>query len=162
VRPTPSKALALAAALALALAGCGGSKAHSTTSGVSSGHAGAAPSAPPGSTSGSGQTTQPSETSSNQQGGGTEPVRAPAMLTGRGGRITPTSVAVPPYIAVEISLSCADSGPYHLSVAGKSLSVSPAHPNASVTLPGLRPGSSYIATSGSQKISITPSAEPGP
>jgi hypothetical protein len=159
---TRYKALALVAALALA--GCGGSKAHSTASGdTSTGHTATAPSnGSLGLTSGGGQTTQPSETSTSQQGGGSEPVRAPAMLTGRGGRITPTSVAVPSYIAVEISLASADGGTYQLAVAGKKLSVSGSHPNASVTLPGLRPGSSYKATGGGQTISITPSAEPGP
>jgi hypothetical protein len=145
----------------LALAGCGGgSKPHSTSP---SGGAASAPSTSPGgSTAGTGSTTQPSESSSNQQGGGSEPVRAPAMLTGRAGRITPTSVAVPPYIAVEISLASADGGAYRLSVAGKTLSVSASRRNASVTLPGLRPGSTYSATGGGQTISITPSAEPGP
>jgi hypothetical protein len=161
-RTRPDVAVALAA-VAFAAAGCGGgSKAHSTTSSATSGPLTGSVTLTSTSAQHSPSATQTSQQPGAQAPGGSEPARAPATLTGSGGKITPTTVQVPPYIAVEISLSSADGRAYTLTIAGRKLSVSGSQRTASVTLPGLRPGTTYKATGAGQTVTITPSAEPGP
>ncbi|GAC1325020.1 MAG: hypothetical protein NVSMB25_23100 [Thermoleophilaceae bacterium] len=97
-------------------------------------------------------------------GGSVAPASAPAVLTGRGGRISPTLVEVPPYIAVQVTLVSADGASYTVHVAGKTLRVGGTRGSqAQLTLDGLRPGAGYVAEpeGGGRAVRIEPSAEPG-
>jgi len=92
------------------------------------------------------------------------PNRAEAMLTGRGGRITPRVVRVPPFISVRISLRSADGQEYALSFGDHSVRAGGAIGSASIELDGLRPGKAYVGTEGSTgvKVRVEATAEPGP
>ena len=92
--------------------------------------------------------------------GGTEPAHTEVELVGRGGRIAPASVNVAPFIAARLTLRSGDGGSYRLTGHGVSLNASGGR-SASATLPGLRTGTSYTLT-GSSKVVITASGEPGP
>jgi hypothetical protein len=121
------------------------------------------PAAPRGDAHGGGQerATSPEE----QEGGAGDevPARAQALLTGRGGRITPRRVRVPPFISVRVVLRSADGEPYTLRIAGRSLRAGGALASASAELDGLRAGKAYVGTDGTgARIRIEASAEPGP
>lgn len=168
-RPDHRAAAALALAGAALATGCGGGLSSTSAPATASATAAApAPGTVPSATGATAPRPAPgqgaTQTSSPPGSGGVEPTRAPAGLTGRGGRITPTVVQVPPYIAVQLTLSSADGGRYSLTVAGRTVTADAAHRTASLTLPGLRPGASYsaVAAGGGPAIRITPSAEPGP
>jgi hypothetical protein len=106
--------------------------------------------------------------------GDEEPIRSPAEFTGKGGRIQPRSIGVPPFIAVMVTLRSIDSRAYTLKVAGHTLKAAP-RSAASVSLPGIRPGKRYVATvaggvspgghtprDGRGSVQVVASAEPGP
>jgi hypothetical protein len=106
-----------------------------------------------------GATTSPED---SPGGAGDEvPASSQALLTGRGGEITPRVVLVPPYIAVKVELRSGDGARYTLSGHGRELAAEPGSA-ASVTLEGLRPGDRYVLRSGSGRVVIEASAEPGP
>ena len=95
--------------------------------------------------------------------GGSEPIRAEALLTGRGGRITPRLVRVPAYVAVRLVLRAADGRAYELAVEGRRLRVSGRGVSRGLDLDGLQPGARYDATArGGGRVVIEASAEPGP
>jgi len=95
--------------------------------------------------------------------GGSEPVRAEALLTGRGGRITPRLVRVPAYVAVRLVLRAADGRAYELVVEGRRLRVSGRGNPRGLDLAGLQPGDRYTASAASGgSVVIEASAEPGP
>jgi hypothetical protein len=105
---------------------------------------------------------QPTETAAPEDrpggAGDEEPARSPADFTGRGGRIRPRTVLVPPYIAVTVSLRSADGGSYALRIGRTRLSS-----GQSATLDGLRPGAAYVGRgSDGGRLRIEASAEPGP
>lgn len=165
-------ALALALVACVAAAGCGTAvdrRSSSQSSSAAPWSTGAPPAGASTAPAGSGP-APPTPAAPRGSGGGggaggtTERVRAPALLAGHGGAISPSSVAVPPYIAVEISLTSTDGARYELAVAGKRLAVSGAGHIAVLTLPGLRPGKAYVAraTTGGPPVRISASAEPGP
>ena len=110
----------------------------------------------------------PPETSGpeDQPGGAgdEEPARVEAALSGRGGRIGPRVVKVPPYISVEVTLFSADRRDYSATVEGKALRVSGSDRSDSASLDGLRPNASYTVqpSGGGSAIRIVASAEPGP
>ena len=163
---------AAAAALALGLVGCGGDddeeqpaadggQRSQTTARTATGPSpDAAPTtqAEPG---GRTKTTGPED----QPGGAgdEEPARSQALLTGRGGRISPRLVRVPPFISVRVELRSADGREYGLRMAGRRLSVGGGSRSASTTLDGLRPGAAYLGRgSDASRLRIEASAEPGP
>jgi len=95
--------------------------------------------------------------------GDEEPARSQALLTGRGGRISPRLVRVPPFISVRVELRSADGREYGLRMAGRRLSVGGGSRSASTTLDGLRPGAAYLGRgSDASRLRIEASAEPGP
>jgi hypothetical protein len=103
--------------------------------------------------------------SSEQQSGDELPISTQALITGRGGTLSPARIRVPPFIAVTLVLHAADSRPYSIVVGGRTLSVGGARSQASVKLPGLKPQGRYVATvkTGSPShLVIVASAEPGP
>jgi hypothetical protein len=153
------------AAVALA-AGCGGDDEDEPTEREPAATAPTAPqatraeeTAPPATEEG--ETTAPPEENQGDPEA-EEPVRVEAVFTGRGGRISPARVNVPPYIAVRVILRSADGRPYQLRVAGATLTVGPGNRSRSVQLDGLQPQARYTAAGNGQRFVISASAEPGP
>lgn len=101
-----------------------------------------------------------------QQGGAgdEQPARSQALLTGRGGRISPRLVRVPPYIAVRVELRSADGRPYGLRFGRVAVRAGRGVASSSTTLDGLRPGAAYTGRplGRGSVVRIEASAEPGP
>jgi hypothetical protein len=165
-----TRAFALSACLlALALAGCGSDKEKSQASAPSTTTAptATAPSATAPPTGATGEKPTTTITSPEKQPGGAgdeEPARAPAELTGRGGRISPRLVRVPPFIAIAIELRSGDGREYALRFDGKTLRASGAVRAARLTHDGLRPGARLVGRplGAGNAVTIEASAEPGP
>ena len=110
---------------------------------------------------------QPGGSPPEDQSGGAgdeEPARVQALLTGRGGRIGPPLVRVPPYISVQVRLRAADAkGRYAVRVRGRVVRATPGRPGTA-TLAGLRPRQAVQARplAGGKSIRIEASAQPGP
>jgi hypothetical protein len=177
VRAIRSRALLTSAALAaLAVAGCGGGGSSSGTQAaaipssasentISVGLPPTTPSTTPTQTA---QTT-PAKTSTSPEsqpgGAGDEtPISTQALFTGKGGDITPATVRVPPFIAVNVVLHSADGAEYEIEVAHHELKVDGSNPTANVKLSGLRAGKRYIVdiSGAPQSLAIVANAEPGP
>jgi hypothetical protein len=163
--------LALLAASALpALVGCGGDKEPSDTTAKPP----AAPkSAPTGATAKSTpgpitQTAPSRTTTSPEQGtggaGDEEGNRAPALLTGRAGRIAPPVVRVPPYLAIRVELRSADGRKYALRFGRRTIQAGGHISSASASFPGLRPGKTLVGRpiGAGNPVRIEANAEPGP
>lgn len=84
-----------------------------------------------------------------------------ALFTGRGGRISPRIVRVPPFIAVRVQLRSADGGAYELSGGGESLRVTGGRAQAEV-FDGLRPQKRLVLSGTGGRVVVEASAEPGP
>jgi O-antigen ligase len=101
-----------------------------------------------------------------QQPGGAgdeEPIGVDAEFTGRGGKVSPKLVQVPPFIAVTVTLTSADGKEYVLEIGGRRLAVGPDRKRVSVKLDGLRQDASYPGkVLGGGNVEIQASAEPGP
>jgi len=85
------------------------------------------------------------------------------MFTGRGGRITPRVVRVPPFLAIAIELRSADGREYALRFDGFTVRADKrgqGMPERS----GLRPGERLVGkpVGGGSSVVIEASAEPGP
>jgi O-antigen ligase len=122
------------------------------------------PSAPTTTNPDSATTTGPKSPESQPGGAGDEqPIGVDAAFTGRGGKLSPGLVRVPPFIAVTATLKSADGKPYTIDFDGKVLSVGPGHTRATVEFNGLRQGASYVGkVPGGGTVKIEASAEPGP
>ena len=93
------------------------------------------------------------------------PAESQALLTGRGGRITPRVVRVPAFISVRVELRSADGGPYVLRFGGTTLAVRDELRSVSHRFDGLRPGAALVgksATGAGNPVRIEATAEPGP
>ena len=99
-----------------------------------------------------------------QEGGAGDEVAASsqALITGRGGKLSPRLVRVPPFIAIRVELRSADGGEYELRGGGKSVSAGGEIASASTTFDGLRPGKRLVLTGPSGRVVVEASAEPGP
>jgi hypothetical protein len=181
-RPRAALAVAIGGlALALSAAGCGGDDEDSTNASTDK-NAG-----PPTKTvtvptqttpkGGTGTGTTPSEEkkgtgsapakgkSPEDQPGGAgdeEPARSEVVLTGKGGRIGPLLVKVPPFIAIHVELRSGDGKPYVIGFGRRILRVGPKGARSSATFAGLRPGKRLSGAAVSGKVVIEASAEPGP
>jgi hypothetical protein len=92
--------------------------------------------------------------------GDEEGARSPAMFTGRGGKITPRVVRVPPFLAIRAELRSADGRDYRIFFGEKVL-----RNGKALTLDGLRPDTKLrglVAGGGNSVVVIEASAEPGP
>ena len=165
--PGEASRLATACVVALVAAGCGGEGEQGGPS-------------PPGRTEATTQTeaertdsvevptgrprrteTRPRTTSPEDEPGGAgdeEPARTEALVTGRGGRLSPRIVRVPPFIAVRVVLRSGDGSAYALRLGRATLRVDGRRRSASADVDGMRPGES-LAGGG---VRIEASAEPGP
>jgi hypothetical protein len=156
-----------AAGLTLGLAGCGGDDQpkRSTTPNRPAETAPAPEKTPtqPGERSPT-ETAPPSPEDQPGGAGDEEPIRSEARVTGRGGRIAPRVVRVPPFIAVRLELRSGDGRSYGLRVAGEELRVGPGRPHDSALLEGLGAGERYVARpiGAGNKVKIEATAEPGP
>ncbi|MFL5826490.1 MAG: hypothetical protein ACJ76V_08200 [Thermoleophilaceae bacterium] len=164
----------------LIMAGCGGGEKRSSATGTAP-QAAAPTSAAPTTTTPtqtetapSNTTTQPSSTgnggtsSPETQPGGAgdeESARTEVTFVGNGGRITPTSVRVAPFIQIKVRLLSRDKAHYAIQVAGRTLEAGQGRGDSARTIPGLRQEKSYTVavTAGSpSRLKITGSSEPGP
>jgi hypothetical protein len=178
VRAIRSRAALLIVAL-LVLAGCGGGggSTATTTTAVSSAPAPTVTATTP--TATAPETSTPTATapapkkkkkkSPEQQPGGAgdeTPIATQAQLTAKGGKVSPSRVRVPPFIAVNIVLRAVDEKPYMLLVGTREVAVGQGRTEASLRLDGLRPGAKYIVRPQfgvkPKKIVIVANAEPGP
>jgi len=169
-------ALASAAALLLAalVAGCGGDGKKATDAGTGTSDIPPtrtvtvpAQTTPKPNPSG-GSTAKPGRkkpgSPENQPGGAgdSEPIRSEVALTGRGGRIGPLLVKVPPFVSIRIRLRSADGKPYLLRFGRRIVKAGLTAARSSVTLDGLRPGRRLVGSAVSGRVVIEASAEPGP
>ena len=110
--------------------------------------------------------TAPTPSPEDQQGGAgdEEPARSLALLSGRGGRITPRVVRVPAFISIRVELRSADGSSYALRLRGRTLRAGGAVGSASTVLDGLRPGAAVVAQplGRGNAVRIEATAEPGP
>jgi hypothetical protein len=99
-----------------------------------------------------------------QEGGAGDEVAASsqALITGRGGKLSPGLIRVPPFIAIRVELRSADGVEYKLRAGGKTVSAGGEIASASTTFDGLRPGKRLVLTGPSGRVVIEASAEPGP
>jgi hypothetical protein len=159
-----------AALAAVLVSGCGGDKEPSDTAAKpppktdTSTHESSTPTgtAPKTETSAPRTTTSP-----EQQTGGAgdeNPARSQALLTGRGGRISPRVVRVPPFISIRIELHSADGRTYTLRFGRRLIRAGGQISSASTTFPGLRPGKVLVGrpVGAGNRVRIEANAEPGP
>ncbi len=165
---------AVVAAGALALSGCGGDDEKSTagtdtattdrteTTGTSTDARPPATATEPAETGeDNGGTAAPGE---DQPGGAGDevPNATQALVTGRGGEVSPATVSVPPFIAITVELRSSDGQDYTLRGGGKSLAAGEGENSDTVTFDGLRPGRSFVLTGPQGRVHISANAEPGP
>jgi len=163
----PFAAVVVAAVL---LAGCGGDDESGKTTGAATVQETATQTertdAARSETTGTAQTTGTATSPEDQPGGAgdEEPARSQALFSGRGGRITPTLVRVPSFIAIRVVLRSADGRAYGLRFPGQTVRVNGARRSATADLAGLRPGKVLAGTgvNGSNSVRVEATAEPGP
>jgi hypothetical protein len=98
-------------------------------------------------------------------GGGEQRIRVPASFTvAPGGRLTPPTITVPPFLAVEISIRAADGRPHRLV-----LQTAPPHAlrvaagkRAALGIPGLRAGRYPVMLDGRRAGALVAGGEVGP
>jgi hypothetical protein len=114
------------------------------------------------------ETAPETETSPEDLPGGAgdeEPARTLALLTGRGGRITPRVVRVPAFISIQVELRSADGATYAMRFGDTTLKAGGELNSVSTTIDGLRPGEAIVGTPQSgngNRVRIEATAEPGP
>jgi hypothetical protein len=161
--------LVFLAALAMPMVGCGGDDEPGGATTKQSERT-ATEKAPPPAPNTKKETATPrttTTTSPERQPGGAgdeEGNRAQALLTGRGGRITPPVVRVPPYIAIRVELRSADGRTYALRFGGKRIQAGGQIASASSQFAGMRPGKVLVGrpVGGGNGVRIEANAEPGP
>ena len=172
--PRPLRRACLAAIAVLALAGCGddeGGRVEQDTAGT-----GKTPPTSPTATAPTrtspervetvtvpaDELTTPASPEDTPGGAGDEqPEASQASFTGRGGRVGPRRVQVPPFIAIRVELRSADGRAYRLRFGRRSVAVDGDRRSAASMFDGLRPGARMAGT-GSARVVIEASAEPGP
>lgn len=170
---------ATAVALALAAGGCGGDDGASPPS------EGAAPTTPPPATTTTGavppatttttKTTAPTATTGVPKGGVTtgesgaggagdeEPVRVPVALIVNDGALSPTTLTIPAFLALQFYVSSSGAATTLRLPGGTRLAV-PADGKATKRLPGLKPGHYTVTTSagGKATLHVVGGGDPGP
>ena len=90
------------------------------------------------------------------------PARSQALITGRGGRLSPRRVFVPPFISVRVELRSADGAEYSLSGGGKTTERRRGVARTTADFDGLRPGRTLVLGGPTGRVAVVASAEPGP
>jgi hypothetical protein len=107
----------------------------------------------------------PTQTETRSSGGSEQTVRVPASFVATGGgRLTPPTITVPPFLAVEISLRSADARAHRLVLqtpAPHALEVA-AGGRAAVRIPGLRAGRYRVTLDGRRAGALVAGGEVGP
>jgi hypothetical protein len=105
--------------------------------------------------------TVPSE---DQEGGAGDeiPASSQALVTGDGGKLSPGTVRVPPFIAIRVQLRSADGVEYTLTGGGKTVKAGGEIETAGTTFDGLRTGEKLVLSGPQGKVTIVANAEPGP
>ncbi|HYI79579.1 MAG TPA: hypothetical protein VEW67_01805 [Thermoleophilaceae bacterium] len=105
--------------------------------------------------------TVPSE---DQEGGAGDevPASSQALVTGNGGKLSPGTVRVPPFIAIRVQLRSADGVEYELTGGGKTIKAGGEIESAGTTFDGLRTGEKLVLTGPQGKVTVIANAEPGP
>ena len=97
--------------------------------------------------------------------GDEEEARTEVVLTGRGGKVTPRRVSVPPFLAIRVILRARDGDAYFVTLGGSG--TGSGKKRSKLDLDGLRPGKSYdgryfVNGRPSGQILIVADAEGGP
>jgi hypothetical protein len=157
-----------AAALALGAAGCGGDDEKAGTQTTDTQTATRQATSPR-----TGPDTTPTETA-QPNGGSTSPEKQPggagdevpnatqALITGRGGRISPHAVRVAPFIAITVELRSTDGLDYALSGGGRRLHAGEGENSSTASFAGLRPDRTLRLTGPQGTVVISANAKPGP
>ena len=105
--------------------------------------------------------TVPSE---DQEGGAGDeiPASSQALVTGDGGKLSPGTVRVPPFIAIRVQLRSADGVEYELEGGGKTVKAGGEIETAATTFDGLRSGEKLVLSGPQGKVTVIANAEPGP
>jgi hypothetical protein len=105
--------------------------------------------------------TVPSE---DQEGGAGDevPASSQALITGNGGKLSPGTVRVPPFIAIRVQLRSADGVEYQLTGGGKTVKAGGEIESAGTTFDGLRAGQKLVLAGPQGKVTVIANAEPGP
>jgi len=171
----------LAVVLALTLSACGGGNTGAGTGAEPTASAPDATAPPADATQpGTGSVTTPPATTPTETqtepatggssggtagGGDEEAVRVPAAFTVvAGGRLTPPTITVPPFLAVELSLASSDGKPHRLVVrtpTPHTLRVA-AGGRAAIRIPGLRAGRYPVLLDGHRAGALVAGGEVGP
>lgn len=111
------------------------------------------------------QTPTETQPSGDATGGGEQSVRVPAsFVVTRSGRLTPPTITVPPFLAVEISIRSDDGRPHTLvlrTLAPHTLQVA-AGKRAAVRIAGLRAGRYAVTLDGRRAGTLVAGGEVGP
>jgi hypothetical protein len=112
---------------------------------------------------GGGATPPPTSPEEQEGGAGDEvPASSQALITGNGGKLSPGTVRVPPFIAIRVQLRSADGVEYELSGGGKTVKAGGEIETAGTLFDGLRPGRRLILSGPQGKVTVVANAEPGP
>lgn len=112
--------------------------------------------------------TAPSSTSTSPEtapgGGDEQPIRVPAMFTINGGELSPLTITVPPFLAVQVTVTSADGRAHRVVLRTpqqRTLAVAPGS-RASVRIPGLRAGRYEVEVDGKPAGAIVSGGDVGP
>ena len=100
-----------------------------------------------------------------EEQGDEEPIRSEAVFSGSGGKLEPSVIRVPPYIAVRVVLRASDASrdqSYSMTIGGRRLAIGHTRSTDEVELPGLLPNKAYRGRSPQGDVRVVASAEPGP
>jgi hypothetical protein len=172
---TAARALATGAAvLALAAAGCGGDDEKAGTK-TSETQTSTREATAPRTTTQPRTTTEPTPTTTGEGNGGSKsPEKQPggagdevpnatqALITGRGGKLAPRTVSVPPFIAISVELRSADGLDYELSGGGKRVHAGEGENSGKASFAGLRPDKTLRLSGPQGTVVISANADPGP
>jgi len=111
-----------------------------------------------------GGATPPTTSPEEQEGGAGDevPASSQALITGDGGKLSPGTVRVPPFIAIRVQLRSADGVEYELSGGGKTVAAGGEIETAGTLFDGLRPGKRLVLSGPHGKVTVVANAEPGP
>jgi hypothetical protein len=106
----------------------------------------------------------PSTSPEDQEGGAGDeiPASSQALITGSGGKLSPGTVRVPPFIAIRVQLRSADGVEYELTGGGKTVEAGGEIETAGTTFDGLRSGEKLVLSGPQGKVTVVANAEPGP